>query len=465
MGRIPKEEIERLKQDVALSDVVESYGVKLEPKGKELVGLCPWHNDTSPSLIISDNNLWSCLGQCQEGGDLISWVQKAEGVSFRHAVEILKERWTGNGSKPAVVESGVPKVVKRSTVPKLDLLFSPESDSQELLNKYVEFCHDILKNHDDALKYMEKRNIKNDEAIEKFKLGFSNRSLAYRLPDKKRRDGAVIRGKLQEVGILRKSGFEHFNGSLVIPVFNEAGDVTEIYGRKIANPRDLRKGTPLHVYLAGPHKGVWNVRALADYKEIILCEALIDALTFWSHGFRNVTSSYGINGFTRDHLEAFKRYGTKRVLIAYDRDNAGDSAAEKVSKLLADEGIQCLRIKFPQGMDANEFAQKMQPVDKSLKVLIRNAAVTDKTKKPIIIEDKPVKEEAVSLFDTEAQPRELLKQYVKFCHAILKNSPQALNYLEKRNLTNSKIIDKFKLGFSNGTLYKHIPGYEDTGGY
>ena len=85
-----------------------------------------------------------------------------------------------------------------------------------------------------------------------------------------------MRGRLQKLGILRESGHEHFNGSLVIPVITPAGEVAEMYGRKIT-PK-LREGTPNHLYLKGEHRGVWNEEALAASKEIILCEALIDAL-------------------------------------------------------------------------------------------------------------------------------------------------------------------------------------------
>jgi DNA primase len=144
------------------------------------------------------------------------------------------------------------------------------------------------------------------------------------------------------------------NGSLVIPVFDEHGAVTEVYGRKILN--NLRVGTPLHMYLPGAHRGVWNIEALQATKEIILCEALIDALTFWCAGYRNVTASYGIEGFTEDHLAAFQRYGTERVLIAYDRDDAGEKAAGVLAEKLIASGIECFRIHFPKGMDANEYA-------------------------------------------------------------------------------------------------------------
>ncbi len=73
---------------------------------------------------------------------------------------------------------------------------------------------------------------------------------------------------------------------------------------------------------------MWNEEALAASKEIILCEALIDALTFWCAGYRHVTASYGVNGFTDEHRAALKKYGTKKIYIAYDRDDAGEGAAE-----------------------------------------------------------------------------------------------------------------------------------------
>ena len=114
-----------------------------------------------------------------------------------------------------------------------------------------------------------------------------------------RRGRAACGAGLQELGILRKSGHEHFNGSLVIPVFDASGQVVEMYGRKIT--ANLRDGTPDHLYLRGEHRGVWNEEALIASKDIILCEALIDAMTFWVAGYRQVTASYGVNGFTEDH--------------------------------------------------------------------------------------------------------------------------------------------------------------------
>jgi Toprim-like len=159
----------------------------------------------------------------------------------------------------------------------------------------------------------------------------------------------------------------------------------------------LREGTPYHLYLPGPHRGVWNEAALAAHPEIILCEALIDALTFWRSGFRNVTASHGVEGFTADHLAAFKRHGTKRVLIAYDRDEAGDRAAEKLAERLIGEGLECYRVQFPKGMDANEYALKLQPATKSLGIVIRKAVWLGKGPAPAESPGQQIEDTAVAI--------------------------------------------------------------------
>jgi len=377
MARIPEQEINRLKAEIAIERLAASQGIELKRHGQDLIGLCPFHDDTEPSLVISPaKNLWHCLGACQEGGDVISWTMKSQGVSFRHAVELLQADYAAQGSanvaggrKPGATQPLAATAVKHSTVTKLPTPLSHDAEDQALLMQVVDYYHAILKGDAEGLAYVEKRGL-SLEALDHFKLGVANRTLGYRLPEKNRQAGAAIRGRLQALGILRESGHEHFNGSLVIPVINE-GQVLELYGRKI-NHR-LRKGTPLHLYLPGPHQGVFNLEALSTSKEIILCESLIDALTFWSAGYRNVTCSYGIEGFTDAHLTAFKEHHTERVLIAYDRDQAGENAATALATKLMKAGIDCYRIHFPKNMDANEYALQVQPATKSLGVVIRSA--------------------------------------------------------------------------------------------
>jgi DNA primase len=378
MARIPEDEIERLKRDVAVERLAGARGIKLERHGADLVGLCPFHEDHEPSLIITPSkNLWHCLGACRTGGSVIDWVMKTNGVSFRHAVELLR------ADHPSLTAPG--KIVRKATTAavKLDLPFETSADDQLVLRQVVDYYHETLKESPDALKYLQGRGLDHPEMVAHFRLGFANRTLGYRLPEANRKAGAEIRGRLQRLGILRESGHEHFNGSVVIPVIDLEGRVTEIYGRKITE--GLRPGTPLHMYLPGPHKGVWNEEALAVSKEIILCESLIDALSFWCAEYRNVTASYGVNGFTEDHRQAFRRHGTRKVLIAYDRDEAGEKASVELAEELLSMGIDCYRVLFPKGMDANEYAVKVKPASRSLGVLLNQAQWLGKGKPPAAI--------------------------------------------------------------------------------
>ena len=364
MGRIAEEELERLKQEVRLEHLAEARGVELQRHGEDLVGRCVFHEDREPSMVITPaKNLFHCFG-CAAAGSPLDWVMKLEGVSFRQAVEMLRA-----GYPVAVAASERP--VKHTTRRKLPPPIALDAEDYELLRQVVDYYHERLKQSPEALSYLEKRGLQSSEMIERFRLGYADRTLGMRLPMKNRKAGGEIRSRLQKLGILRESGHEHFNGSVVIPIFDEHGAVAGMYGRKIRS--DLRPGTPLHLYLPGPHRGVWNLEALVASREIILCEALIDALTFWCAGYRNVTASYGVEGFTEEHLSALKRHKTERVLIAYDRDQAGERAAATLGARLKSQGIDWRRVEFPHGMDANQYALKVTPAHKSLGIVLRKA--------------------------------------------------------------------------------------------
>jgi DNA primase len=372
MARIPDEEIERLKREIPIERLVKAAGIELRKHGADLIGRCPFHDDREPSLVVTPSkNLWHCLGACNAGGSVIDWIIKTRGVSFRHAVELLK---ADHPSLSAQVE----RIVRKNTTAKLASPVTLDADDQESLRGVVGFYHETLINSPEALRYLEGRGLVHAEMIDRFQLGFANRKLGLTLPDKNRKAGADLRGRLQRLGILRaESGHEHMNGSIVFPIFSLARDVLGMYGRKITP--GLREGTPLHLYLPGPHRGVWNEEALVASKEIILCESIIDALTFWCAGFRNVTASYGVNGFTEDHWTAFQKHGVQQVWIAYDRDEAGDAAAERLKEELLKLGIGSHRVLFPKGMDANEYALKVKPASQSLAVLLNSAAWCEAT--------------------------------------------------------------------------------------
>jgi DNA primase len=361
--RIPEAELEEIKRGVDLAALVRAKGIELKPHGTgHLAGQCPFHSDKTPSFVVTPGkNLFHCLG-CGAGGTVIDFIMRHDGLSFRHAVEVLK-----SGQAKALMVTASP--TKKTTVPKLPAPVAYDADDQTLLGQVIDYYQERLKESPAALAYLEKRGLRSEEAITTFRLGFADRTLGLRLPQKNRLTGADIRDRLTKLGLYRESGHEHFNGCLVFPIVSSSGEITEVYGRKIIEQQTsgLR-----HLYLPGPHRGLWNPQAL-ESREVILCEAIIDALSFWVNGHRNVTAAYGVEGFTEEMEEALVLAKTERVLIAFDRDQAGERGAEKVAERLMARGIECRRVLFPHGQDANEYARKVQPADKALSLLL-NAA-------------------------------------------------------------------------------------------
>jgi DNA primase len=376
MPRIPDTELERLKNEVSLVRLIESQGHQLAKSGKDWAMRCIFHEDATASLKVSESkNLYHCFG-CGAAGTVIDWVMKTQSVSLPHAVQLLKGG--------AQLESGPGAGVKRSHqrhLPPLVASAADSADDQALLVQVTDYYHAALKQSTEALAYLQGRGLNHAELVDRFKLGYADRTLTYRLPPGQNVAGKEIRARLQTLGVYRASGHEHLNGCIVVPVIGiedsampeQSGQVMQLYGRRIAPNNKVSGDQARHLYLPRPLRGIWNEAALVADQEIILCESLIDAMTFWCAGYRNVIAAYGVNGFTADHWQAMKRHGTKRVLIAYDRDDAGSAAADKLAPELLEAGIECFRVLFPKGMDANDYAQKVQPAEKSLGIVLQQA--------------------------------------------------------------------------------------------
>lgn len=171
MARIAEAELERLKSEVSVQRLAEARGVELRRHGADLVGRCPFHADKTPSLVITPSkNLWHCLGACRAGGTVIDWVMKAEGVSFLHAVELLR-------ADAPLTHAPAP------TVRKLPLPVTPNADDEAVLQQVVDYYHQRLKQTPDALEYLKSRGLESAEAVAHFKLGFADRTLGLRLPE------------------------------------------------------------------------------------------------------------------------------------------------------------------------------------------------------------------------------------------------------------------------------------------
>jgi DNA primase len=368
MARIPEEEIERIKTDTNLVALIQSRGVALNQKGQNWTGLCPFHDDKqTPNLIVTPGKgLFRCMAaNCGKTGNAIQFVQWHDGVSFRHAFELL-----ANGGKVAFEQSG--GVAKKSTAPKLPCPLDAEGDSKALAQVSDYYAERLAKNPD-ALAYLATRGLDDESLIARFKIGFADRTLGLRIPQKNRKAGAELRGHLQKLGVYRENGREHLNGCLTVPVTKsepdgQKGETVQIYGRRI-DPKTPKENR--HLYLARPLAGIFNPAALKS-REIILTESIIDALTFHRHGMESVTCTFGTANFSEELFEAIKAAKIESVKLAFDADEAGEKATAKAAERLQAIGIECHQIKFPWGMDANSYA--VEQGGEALKQAVRNAA-------------------------------------------------------------------------------------------
>ena len=113
MARIADDELERLKREIPVARLVAGFGIELKRHGANLIGRCPFHDDRTPSLVVTpETNLWHCMGRCNTGGSVIDWVMRTQGVGFRHAVELLR------ADHPSL-SAGNAHVVRKGTTVKL----------------------------------------------------------------------------------------------------------------------------------------------------------------------------------------------------------------------------------------------------------------------------------------------------------------------------------------------------------
>ncbi len=376
MARIPETEIDRIKTETDLVALIQSRGVALKQQGANWTGFCPFHDDKeTPNLIVTPGKgLWRCMSSaCGATGNPIQFVEKFDGLSFRHAFEIL-----ANGGK-AAFEHAPDGPRTKATVPRLPCPLEDTAEDAKLLEQVADYYAKRLHAAENqaARDYLTSRGLDDPDLWQRFGIGFADRTLGLRIPEKNRKQGAEIRTRLETLGVYRKTGREHLNGCITIPIRDAQGDIVQLYGRRTdpKAPKEMR-----HLYLARPLAGIFNADAITGLalpdgrpqtREIILTESILDALTFIHHGMENATCTFGTANFTAEIFEAIRTAKIESVRLAFDADEAGETATAEAAKRLQAIGIECQAVRFPWGMDANQYAIDQGP--EALRQSVRNA--------------------------------------------------------------------------------------------
>ncbi|EMN01093.1 CHC2 zinc finger domain protein [Leptospira noguchii str. 2007001578] len=305
MPFIPKEEITRLKTETDLLALVRSYGIELKNHGTNWVGQCPFHDDRHPSFIVTPvKNLWHCMGACKTGGSAIDFVMKREGLGFNEAVEVLR-KFKPHPDFPMRGKPLTPVALEKALGRKIPTTERLKQEERDLIFQALAYYSASLRQTQSALSYLQTRKVGSEESITKFQIGYSDGSLGKILPSRGSNVGQRAKEVLKEFGFFGEGGQEYFRARIVFPIFTPEKELCGMYGRRILTSKTA--GVSNHLYLPGKHLGIWNEEDAFEKKELVLCESILDALTFWENGIRNVTCSYGIEGFTEVIQERIPR--------------------------------------------------------------------------------------------------------------------------------------------------------------
>lgn len=347
MKYINEEEINTIRQNANIIDIIESYGIKLEKKGKDnYVCLCPFHDDHNPNMIVSQaKQIFTCFGGCGATGNVFTFVQKYENVSFIEAVKIVAEKSHQNFNYD----------IKSSTA---NDKFSKEYEIMDLSLKF--FQNNLASGEGiKAKEYLFKRGI-NETIINEFKLGLSisNNSLKKFFESKN-----VSLELAYKIGLLNKSGTEYydvFNDRIMIPIFNQSGKLCGYTGRcyikdeenKYVNSKEneiYKKSEVLFNYFNAKNE-------INKLKEIVIVEGNMDAITMSTYGIKNVCALMGVV-LTSYQINFLKKQRLKLILML-DNDNAGRTATLKVGDNLYNAGIDVRVVRLSGAKDPDEYVRK-----------------------------------------------------------------------------------------------------------
>ncbi len=359
MPLFTKESLETLKQRVDIVDVIESY-VELKRSGVSYKGLCPFHDEKSPSFhVTKGQGFFHCFG-CGAHGDVISFLMQHAKLSFSDAVEMLAQRYQVTLE---VVESA-------SERDKFD-----KAAHKQALERACQLYHHFLLHTSQghaACKYLYNRGI--DLAfIQRFRLG-------YALPERDLFCKAMARVGVQEktlieAGILSESAKglrDPFSDRIMFPICDASGSVIGFSGRKFKEETFGGKyvntsETPLFKKSKVLFGLDQSRRRMAKERQAIIVEGQIDALRLLFHGLDLVVASQG-TAFGESHLKELTGLGVREVFLAFDSDKAGREAAFKVGHLFAKAGVGVKVMQMPQGADPDSYVQS-KGIDAFLELL------------------------------------------------------------------------------------------------
>ena len=342
-GMIPREIIDEILDRTDIVALIESY-LTLKRQGRNMVGLCPFHLEDTPSFSVSpDKQMFYCFG-CQKGGNAISFVMEYEHLSFVEAVEKLANRVGVTLPKREMTE-GQKKV------------YDEKRRLKEINKAAAIFFHQQLQDSSEALAYLKKRGL-SKEMIESFALGYAGDHWDH-LRNELLKQGFREEDMLS-AGVVSQSSngrcYDRFRHRLMFPICDKKGDFIAFGGRVLDDSLPKYLNTPETAVF---HKGrnLYGLHlaysAIRREGEAFLLEGNVDVITAHQFGIDNAVAPLG-TAFTEDHAKILKRYCDK-VIVAFDGDSAGQRATDKALDILMSVDIRPYAMTIPAPHDPDDF--------------------------------------------------------------------------------------------------------------
>lgn len=344
MARYSDELVDEIRNNNNIVDVISQY-VVLKKKGRNYFGLCPFHNEKSPSFSVSqEKQIFNCFG-CHTGGDVIRFVSKIENISFKEALETLADR------------AGI--ALPKSNNERDNELEYLKSRVYEINQIAAEYYHQTLYNpiSKNAQEYVKKRKLDN-KTLKTFMIGYAheNGNLYKILKEKGFKDEEILASSL--VGKNENGRFyDKFRGRLMFPIKDVRERVIAFGGRVLDDSKPKYINSPENiVYSKGRQLFGLNVAKKSGNKKIIIVEGYMDAVSLYQRGIENVVASLG-TALTEGQGRLLGKYASE-IIIGYDSDGAGQAATLRGLDILQNLGYDVRVLQLEGAKDPDEFVIK-----------------------------------------------------------------------------------------------------------
>lgn len=387
---IPKETIDEIFEAAKIEEVISDF-VTLKKRGANLLGLCPFHNEKTPSFTVSPSKgIYKCFG-CGEGGNSVSFLMDKEHYSYPEALKYLARKYNIEIVEQAMTEEQAER--------------ASEKDSLYIISKFAKdfFINELWESEEGktiGLNYFKERGY-SEEIIKKFELGYSPKSkdaLSKKSIKKQYSKESLLKSGLS-IEIDKKALIDRFRERVIFPIHSFSGRILGFGGRAL-NPNAKAK------YQNSPESLIYNKskilygiffakNAISKNDNCFIVEGYTDVISLHQKGVENVVSASG-TALSIDQIKLISRF-TNNISILFDGDSAGIKASFRSVDLILKEGMNVKVIPFPENEDPDSFAK--QNTSEDLKTFLEKNAIDFITYKTKILnaesEEDPIKRVAI----------------------------------------------------------------------